>query len=99
MSDRPPPARADGTRLCADALRWWTVWREAPQAAVFTDDDWRELAEVARLVDDYYCTDEVSEQIGLLREIWRREEALGYSGPITWPADDSIPWPDDEAST
>ena len=60
--DWPPAVRA-----------WWQTWREAPQAALFEDTDWRRLATVTPLYAQYVQAPTAA----ALAEIRRTEDGLG----------------------
>lgn len=38
----------------AETLRWWRMWAESPLSADFTETDWSELLDTARLHAEYW---------------------------------------------
>ena len=52
---------------------WWNNWREAPQAAVFSQSDWQSLLTTAFVADKFFRTFEVK----YAAELRQREAAFG----------------------
>ena len=64
-------------RLTAATRRWWDTWASSPQAAQFSATDWERLLKIARVVDDFYRSDDAKERSELLVKIDRLEGKFG----------------------
>jgi hypothetical protein len=51
------PALPEGCAWPDATVTWWRTWREAPQAALFTDTDWSFLMDTAMLHSQFWLGD------------------------------------------